>query len=153
MEYDLSVTIRRPPAAVFALLADVQDHIHPGSPVPVMEKIPPGPTRVGTRWREVVRLAPFVSMTIWSEVTAFEPGRRLEETFRGPWLRGSLAYTIEPLPEGCRLRQRQTLNPHGPLRLMARLMGRMFRPRMAARLESIRAGLEAGVVASRTGPA
>jgi hypothetical protein len=142
MDYDLSVTIRRSPEVVYAALADIQRYIDPGSPVPVMEKIPAGPTTVGTRWREVIRLGPFLAMTMWSQVTAIEPDRRLEERFRGPWITGRLVYSIEPDEAGCVLRQRQTITPHGPLRLVAGPMDRMFRTRVTARLESIRAGLE-----------
>jgi hypothetical protein len=142
MDYDISVTIRRPPGDVFGVLADIQRYIHPGSPVPKMEKIPAGPTAVGTRWREVVRLGPLLTMTIWSEVTAIEPGRRLEERFRGPGMTGRLVYTIEPNEAGCVLRQQQTITPHGPLRLVAGQMDGMFRARVTARLESIRDGIE-----------
>jgi len=142
LDYDLSVTIRRPPDVVYAALADIQRSIDPGSPVPEMEKIPAGPTRVGTRWREVIRLGRLLTMTMWSEVTAIEPDRRLEERFRGPWITGRLVYSIAPRDQGCMLRQQQTVTPHGPLRLVAGLMNRMFRPRVAARLEAIREGLE-----------
>jgi len=142
MDYDISVTIRRPPEDVFAFLADVQDYIQPGSPVPEMEKIPAGPTTVGTRWRELVRLAPFLTMTVWSEVTAIEPGWRLELSFRGPGMTGWILYSIEPNEGGCVLRQRETLTPHGPLRLVAGPVDRMLRPRITERLEAIRDGLE-----------
>jgi hypothetical protein len=142
VDYDLAVTIRRPPEVAWALLDDIQDHIRSGSLVPEMEKIPPGPVRVGTRWREVVRLAPFVTMTIWSEVTAVEPGRLLEETFRGPWMTGRLTYEIEPVADGCVLHQRETLTPLGPLRLVGGAMDRMLRPRLSARLDAIRDLLE-----------
>jgi uncharacterized protein YndB with AHSA1/START domain len=143
MEFDISVAIRCPPEAVFALLADIQRYTgQPGSPVPEMEKLPPGPTGVGTRWREVVRLLPGVTMTMWSEVTAIEPGRRLEETFRGPWMTGTLAYSIQPQNGGAVLRQRETLEPHGPLRVVAGRMERMLRPRVVDRLGVIRDVLE-----------
>ncbi len=142
MDYDLSVTIRRPPDAVYAALADIQRYIDPDSPVPEMEKIPAGPTAVGTRWREVIRLGPFFTMTMWSEVTAIEPNRRLEERFRGPWMTGRLIYTIEPEERGSVLRQQQRITPRGPLRLVAGPMNRMFRPRVTARLKAIRDGLE-----------
>jgi len=144
MDYDLSVNIHRPPDVVYAVLADIQRYIDPDSPVPVMEKIPAGPTTVGTRWREVIRLGPSLTMTMWSEVTAIEPDRRLEERFRGPWITGRLVYSIEPNEGGCVLRQQQTITPHGPLRLVAGPMNRMFWPRVTARLESIRDGLERG---------
>ena len=143
MDYDLSVAIGRQPDAVYALLADVQRYIHhPGSPIPQMEKLPDGPTTVGTRWREVVRLATFVTMTVWSEVTAAEPGRRLDLTFRGPGMTGSIVYSIEPSDGGCVLRQRETLTPHGPLRLVAGPMERILAPRLRQRLEDIRQLLE-----------
>lgn len=143
MEFDLSIPIRRSPEAVYAVLADIQRYAGgTGSPVPEMEKIPPGETRIGTRWREVVRLLPFRTMTVWSEVVAAVPGRRLTETFHGPWMTGRLAYEIEPTPDGAVLHQRETLTPHGPLRLMAGRMERMLRPRLIARLAAIRDLLE-----------
>lgn len=144
MDYDLAVTIRRPSGTVWPILDDIQDHIHaPGSPVPEMEKIPPGPVRVGTRWREVVRLLPGLTMTMWSEVTAVEAGHVLEETFRGPWMSGRIRYEIEPVAGGCVLHQRETLTPHGPLRVVAGPMDRMLRPRLEARLHDIRDLIEA----------
>jgi hypothetical protein len=143
IDFDLRIAISCPPAAAFSMLADIQEHIHaPGSPVPEMEKIPPGPTAVGTRWREVVRLAPFLTMTMWTEVTAIEPDHLLATTFHGPWMRGTLRYTIDPIETGCVLRQRETLTPIGPLRLASGLMDRLLRPRVTARLGAIREKLE-----------
>ena len=151
MEYDLSVTIGRPPEAVWSVLTEIQDYIHaPGSPVPEMEKIPSGPTKVGTRWREVVRLAPGVTMTMWSQVIAIEPNHRLEESFRGPWMSGVLRYTIAPRDGGSVLRQRETVTPHGPLRLVAPLMDRMLGPRLVVRLQDIRTLLERGAPVEAT---
>jgi hypothetical protein len=144
MEFDLAVTIHRPPDAVYAVLADIQNYVKPGSPVPEMEKIPPGPTGAGTRWREVVRLLPFMTMTMWSDVAEAVPGRRLAETFHGPWMTGRLTYEIEPTADGSVLHQRETLTPHGPLRLVEGRMDRMLRPRLMARLDSIRDLLETG---------
>lgn len=70
MEFDLSVRIGRPPEAVYAMLADIQQYVDPAPVVPEMEKIPPGPIAVGTRWREIVRLLPGVTITMWTEVLA-----------------------------------------------------------------------------------
>ena len=139
MDCDLSIAIRQPPEAVYAVLADVQDYIHgPGSPVPEMEKIPPGPTVVGTRWREVVRLLPFLTMTVWTEVTDVVPGQRLSLAFRGPWMTGRIRYDFEPTTDGSILHHRETLTPHGPLRLVAGPMDRVFKPQLLGRLEDIR---------------
>jgi hypothetical protein len=148
MDFDLAITIRRPPEAVWPVLDDIQAYADaPGSPIPEMEKIPPGPVRVGTRWREVVRLLPGVTMTVWSEATAVEPVRRLEEDFRGPWMTGHLAYELEPVAAGCVLHQRETLTPHGPLRLVVGRMEGMLRPRLEHRLEDIRDLVESGAPA------
>jgi len=146
VELDLAVTIRRPPAVVYAFFVDVQAHVDEASRsiVPELEKVTPGPTRVGTRWREVVRVAPGVRMTIWSEATEVEPDRRLIETFTSAWMRGTLEYAITPTADGCELRQRQAVMPRGPFRLLDRPLAGLFRARIAARLEGIRDFLEAG---------
>jgi hypothetical protein len=145
VDFDIAVTVRRPPPDVLAFLVDIQDHVDPSpsSPVPEMEKIPPGPTRVGTRWREVVRLAPRVTMTVWSEVAALESGRRLAERFWSWWMRGTLEYTVVADGDGTLLRQRETLTPKGPLRLLDRPIAAMLGPAVTRRLADIRDVLEA----------
>ncbi|MGZ8437576.1 MAG: SRPBCC family protein [Candidatus Limnocylindrales bacterium] len=114
MYVDISVAIHSPLEDVFALLADIQEHIHtPGSPIPEMEKIPPEPTRVGTRWREVVRLAPFLTMTVVTRVVACDPPRRLASVFREPGMRGQIEYLLEPHEDGTLLRQRELIRARG----------------------------------------
>ena len=142
MEFDESVLIARPATDVFAFLADVQEALEPGSPVLEMEKLPPGPTRLGTRWREVVRLSPWHTMTIWSEVTAVEPDRFLAVRFRGGSMEGTLTYEITPGDGVTTLRQQQTLVGAGWLRPLGWLMRRMFWPRVHDRLIGIRDDLE-----------
>ena len=146
MDFDLAITIRRPPAVVLAFFIDIQDRLDPSpsSPVPELEKVPAGPTTVGTRWREVVKLAPGVRMTVWSTVTAIEPGRLLAETFTSAWMHGTLEYTVSPTGNGTLLRQRETLTPKGPLRLFDRPIAAMLRPALVKRLEDVRDLLEAG---------
>jgi len=142
VDFDESVLIARPAADVFALLADVQDCLEPGSPVLEMEKIPPGPTRVGTRWREVVRIGPWHTMTMWSDVTAVEPDRLLAVRFRGGGMEGTLSYEITPEDGVTTLRQRQTVVAVGWLRPLGWLMSRMLWPRVRDRLNGIRDDLE-----------
>lgn len=138
--------VHRPPEVVFAWLADVQDHaVYPGSPVAAMPKTPSGPTAVGTRWDEVVRLGP-VRMTLVSVVTAIEAGRRLEMRFRGPFQDGDLRYTFHPEDGATRLRQRMTLRIRYAPRPIARRMAARFETRVRTRLEGVRAAIEAGPV-------
>jgi hypothetical protein len=81
VRYDYSVLISRPPETAYAFLAGIQRHsCPPGSPVDAMIKTPCDPTRVGIRWREAVALIRLATMTVHSEVTAAEPGRRLAMT-------------------------------------------------------------------------
>ncbi len=117
VRFDGSVRIERSAQDVFALLADVQDFATvPGSPVAVMEKTPQGPTAVGTRWREVVRLGLGRTLTMWSEVTAIEPGRLLVLRLWGGNMRGDLVYTLTPCDTHTVLRQQETLVTSGVLR-------------------------------------
>jgi uncharacterized protein YndB with AHSA1/START domain len=146
VRFDLSVVVRRPPSAVFAVLADPQDYgDHSAtSRVPVLTKSPAGPTGVGTRWHEVVRVAPFLRMTIRTVVTAIEANRRIVLDFAASWMHGTLEYTFEPTADGgAVLRQQETLIPRGPLRLADRAIARMLRPNLVQRLEAIRDLLEA----------
>jgi hypothetical protein len=148
MDFDLAIPIKRAPDEVFRFLADIQrygDH-RPGSRVPVMDKVTPGPTRVGTRWHEVVRLAPRLHMTVWSWVTEYEPPRRMLESFRSSWMRGWIEYRVEPTEAGAILHHRESLIPRGPLRWLDRPIARMLRPNLVARLQSIRGLLEGGAV-------
>jgi hypothetical protein len=144
MRFDYSVTIRRAPPAVFAMLADVQDwgKEERAALVPVMEKITPGPTRVGTRWHEVIQLAPHLTMTVWSEVVAIERDRLLDERFWAWWMRGRLEYTMTPTDGGTVLRQRERLEPRGPFRLVDGFIARQLGPAIEARLEAIGRMLE-----------
>lgn len=145
MDFDGSVLVGAPPAAVFALLADVQDHaVEPGSPVVAMEKLPAGPTHVGTRWREVVSVMPGLTLEIWSEVTRLEPNRCLEERFWGAGMRGTLTYTLTPSRRGCLLRQQESMQTVGALRLVALPWGWMLRWRLVGRLREIRDAVEDG---------
>lgn len=145
MEFDLAVTIRRAPAVVFALLLDVGDYgdRSPSALVPVMDKAPPGPTRPGTLWHEVVRLGPGMRMTIWSEVLEVVQDRLLRERYWSSWMAGTLLYTLEPAADGTLLRLQKTLVPKGALRLFDRLIARTLGPKEQWRLEGIRDLLEA----------
>ncbi len=146
MRFELSVTIARPPAAVFSFLRD--KHLHarePGSPVVVLEKTTPGEVGIGTRYREVVRMLPGIRGEIRSTVTRCEPGRALEEDFAGAGMRGHLAYEFLAEGGGTRLVQRQSLELAGWLRPAQPLIRWAFARRLRDRLDGIAAELEAPI--------
>lgn len=144
MFFELSVTIARPPAAVFTFLRD--KHLHarePGSPVVLLEKTTPGEVGIGTRFREVVRMLPGIRGEIRSTVTRCEPDRALEEDFAGAGMRGHLAYEFVDEGSGTRLVQRQTLALAWWLRPLQPLVRWVFAGRLQGRLAGIQAELEA----------
>jgi carbon monoxide dehydrogenase subunit G len=145
MRFEGSVHIARPIEDVFGMLADIQDWATgPDSPVEVMEKSPPGATVVGTRWREVVRLGPGMTMTMWTEVDALEPPRLLALRFWGGNMRGRLAYTLTGAGGHTLLDQHETLDAAGPLRPFGPLISLMLTRRLRGRLLEIRHQLEHG---------
>ena len=143
MEFDETVRIRRPVPDVFAFLLDVQDRaIGPDSPVLEMTKTPPGPTRIGTRWRELVRLAPGLRLTMHSRVTAVDPDRLLALRFRGGHMQGDLRYTVTGETGTTLLRQQERMAATGWLRLAGRPLGAALARRLHLRLHEIRMVLE-----------
>lgn len=94
--FDLFITIRRPPSAVFALLADIQDF----EPIPHdkairMVKEPAGPITSGTQWHEWVSLVPGCRFHTESVVSELDPPRWLGMDFSSRWLSGRLVYEVE----------------------------------------------------------
>lgn len=147
MYFELSVFIQRKPAACFAFLRDKDTYPQePGSPVLTLEKTTPGPTGLGTRYREVVRMFPLVKSEIHSEVTRFEPPEWLEEAFESSWMDGYLSYQFIPQGGGTRLVQRERLDLPGVAGVFAPVVKRMLAPRLQARLVEIKRILEQGWV-------
>lgn len=144
MYFELSITINRSPSDVFAFLKDKDLYPQePDSPVLVLDKTTPGPASVGTCYREVVQMLPFVRGDILSRITRFEPGAYLEEDFKGAGMKGHLAYQFIKKGNGTLLIQRETLEWHGLLKLCAPMIRMMLAQRLRERLADIKTILEA----------
>jgi hypothetical protein len=145
MYFESSITINRPPYDVFAFLRDKDKYPQKeNSPVRALEQTTVGEPNVGTQYREVIRIVPFLHFEILSEITRFEPGKSLEEDFHSGVLKGHLAY--EFIAEGAATRciQRQTFSMIGFLRVFEPLIELMFTRQMQKRLETIKSVLEGG---------
>ena len=143
MDFRLRIPVRRPAGMVFALLADVQDHV--GAPARSgvrTGKSPSGPTVEGTRWHERVRLAPGWWMPVDSVVTAIEDPDLLAMDFRSAWFTGHVDYRIESTPQGCLLRQHVVLRSRRLLRPWSARVDARLRPRLLDRLADIRDAIE-----------
>jgi hypothetical protein len=146
MHFHVSIFIKRSPEVCFAFLRDKDTFPQElGSPVLVLDKITPGPVRVGTRYREVVQMFPFVRGEILSEITRFEPPEWLDEKFDGPGsMYGNLSYQFIPEQGGTHLIQRETLQTRGWTRVFGPIIRRMLEPRLRNRLGKIKEILAGG---------
>ena len=143
MYFDLSVTIDRAPEDVFIFLRDKDLYIQkPGSPVLILEKTTGGPTGAGTNYREVVQMLPFIRGEIFSEITIYDPPKRLEESFHSSGMNGYLAYLFLADKNGTKLIQRETLNFKGLLKLLHPLIRAVLLRKLKRRLIDIKDDLE-----------
>lgn len=145
MLHRFSIQIDRPPADVFAFLGSKDTYRqHKDSPVLLLEKTTDGPVGIGTRYREVVQMAPFVRSEILSEVTRYEQGSVLEEKWSGGGMKGTLTYFFTAAGQGSELRQQVEIETHWLLRLFDPVIARMYARAARYRLDCIKAILETG---------
>ena len=145
MYFELSIVIARRPSEVFSFLENKDKFPQEeSSPVLLLEKTTEGPIGVGTRYREVVQMMPFVRGEIRSEITRYVPNRYLEESFTGANMQGYLAYEFLPEDGGTRLVQRETLSALRFLKFFERIIERLLSRRLRERLDGIKTILESG---------
>ncbi|MDW7657297.1 MAG: SRPBCC family protein [Bacillota bacterium] len=143
MYFELSIDINASPDVVFAFLRDKDLHQQErGSPVLLLQKTTTEPVGVGTRYREVVRMLPFVKGEILSRITHYDPPDCLEEDFAGAGMTGHLTYRILVDNDLTRLIQQQRFQFIWPLRLLSPLIRLTLGRRLQARLEDIKRFLE-----------
>jgi hypothetical protein len=128
---------------VFAFFRDIDQHPRRAdSIVPVYDRITTGPTGVGTRYREVIRLLPSRTGEMLSEITCYEPEHRLGYRFCGLGMEGNLVYDFEATPEGTLVIQKQSLCPLGLLALLRVPIRAAFSRMAGRRLQDIKRLLE-----------
>jgi hypothetical protein len=145
MRHEFRVQIDRPEAEVFRFLSEKDSHEQEkGSPVLLLEKTTAGPAGVGTRYREIVQMAPFVKSEILSEITRFQPDSALEERWVGGAMKGVLAYSLRPAGQGMELVQQVIIETHWLLRPFDAVISKMYARTARYRLGCIKAILETG---------
>lgn len=136
-----AVEIARPPAEVFAFLADARNDARWQVSLVGQEGLPDRPTAVGDRWVEVRRLAGR-DQRVPMEMTDIDPPRRIG--FRvtdGPMdARGHIA--VDPAGAGARVTYRADLEGRGAMRLLAGTVARVMSDAMAGDLRRLKALLE-----------
>ena len=138
-----SVNIKRRPVAVFDFLANL-DRVQQAedSPVVGIEYTTSGAPRLGSRYREVVRMLPFYKGEFITEITVFEPPLVLELTWTGPAMNGRDKYELAEIEDGTKLVHQKWTSARGVLRIMEPLMRRALLPRLTERLDGIKRLLE-----------
>jgi uncharacterized protein YndB with AHSA1/START domain len=127
-------------ARVFAYLADIEHTPSWNWAIASSQKLTPGPVEVGTRFR-LERTAPQRAVEEL-EVTALQPGDRLEVAGRlGPF-EARLSYELSDVPSGTRLVNRVELDPTVPLGLLGGLVGGRIRGAVAENLTALKGVLE-----------
>jgi hypothetical protein len=138
-----AIHIHKPLEVVFDFLANIQDlHQPDDSPVLALDLITEDPPRLGSKYREVVRMMPFVKAEIISEITAFDLPRVIELTWSGSGMSGTDTYELDTNQGGTILKHTKCISFFGILRVMEPIMRMPLIPRLEQRLVDIKHILE-----------
>jgi uncharacterized protein YndB with AHSA1/START domain len=141
MKFTNTITIKRRPDEVFAFLAHFENVPQWNYAIAETRKITDGPVGVGSRYRQT-RTLPTRSEETFA-VTEFEPVHRLSiGGGLGPF-EGEVLYLLEPMGNATVLTNTMTLQPSGPLRLVAPLAAPRVKAAVAANLDTLKQILEA----------
>ena len=140
MKFDNVVTINRPPAEVFAYLAQFENIPKWNYAIAETQKVTSEPVGVGARFRQL-RTLPSRSEEEF-EVVEFEPDRRLSiDGDLGPF-HGRLTYDLDGAGGTTTLTNTVDLQASGPLSLVANLASRRVQAAVAANLGVLKELLE-----------
>ena len=145
MLQEFRIRINKLPDEVFQFLCHKDSHVQEkGSPVLLLEKTTDGPIGIGTCYREVVQMAPFLQSQILSEVTRFEPDSVLEEKWSGGGMKGILTYFFHPVDQGTDLVQKVNIETKWFLKAFTSVISNMYAKAASYRLDCIKTILETG---------
>jgi len=145
MLHKLKIQIDKPPVEVFQFLCNKDTYKQQNdSPVLSLEKTTTGPLGVGTRYREVVQMAPFIKSQMLSEITRYEPYSVLEEKWAGGGMKGILTYFFHQIGQGTDLVQHVNIETHCLLRPFNAIISKMYSKAAQYRLEVLKMILETG---------
>ena len=126
MHIPTEALVERPPAEVFALLADYSRDGEWRRAVTAMHVEPDAPVAVGSAISETLRFAGRTWVTD-TTITALQLGRSLRFEGGDATMQVSGQREVEPWGDGTRVRQQLTLEPRGLLRLLSPLLAPMYR--------------------------
>jgi uncharacterized protein YndB with AHSA1/START domain len=137
-----SVEINRPAEAVFAYLSDVRNDANWQQTVVEARVTSEGPMDVGSTGSHRVRFMGMTDDYGW-RVHEFDPPNRASWTFVSGPMSGQGGYVLEGTGESTKMTWTGDVQPHGFRRLLAPVMGPMFRKQVRRELETLKGILEA----------
>ena len=145
---DVSVTIARPVEVVFAVLTDPTLSPRWAANAIKGELLTPGPPRVGSRRRAVVKGLFGRTMESVMEVTELEPNRMLalrliSATWGGT---GRTKYTLTPVAGGTRVDWRWEMEPGGVLKPFGRPFMAIFQRAFQRDVNNLKAMMDSNVL-------
>ncbi|MGH8945648.1 MAG: SRPBCC family protein [Acidimicrobiia bacterium] len=141
ISFTITVDIDRPVKDVFTYLADLEHIPEWNWAISETEKITPGSTSVGTRYRQI-RSVPQVATEVL-EVTGLEPNRLIEIMGTLAQFPAQLTYQLDQAGSGTRVTNTVGLEPQGALRLVGPLVGGRIKQAVADNLGQLKVLLEA----------
>lgn len=136
-----SITISRPPSEVFAFLADLNNIPKFQAEVLTSKVITTGPTKVGTRFTEEVKMGPMRTTTN-CEVTEFSPDRMMAFKAISTSINYEGRFLVEPWEKGAKLTIAGSVQPIGLWKLMQPIMKVEFKNGIKKELAAIKEILE-----------
>ena len=137
------VDIDRPVPEVFDFVADMTNAPLWQSGLDRVQRIPPGPVRVGSEHVFVRRFAGRL-LRSRNRITALDPPSRIAFEIPDGWISGQAAYEVTPTGGGSRVSCRMEFRASGPGRFVEPLLARLLRQdsrrddqRLKAMLESL----------------
>ena len=140
IQHEVTIHLNKPVEKVFAFLVDMSKLTTWQSNLIKSEQITEGPLHTGSRFREVRRMGKRES-EIQGEITAFEPNKRLEtKTVSKP--QAMVSYSLDPEPNGTRLKYKFVLITTGLMRLLEPLIASSIKKDTEADFETLKHILE-----------
>jgi uncharacterized protein YndB with AHSA1/START domain len=140
----MTVTIARPVQDVFAVLSDVGNVAKWSSNTVEETLLTPGPLRVGSRRRAVIRGFAGRTMQNEAEMVEFEPNRRMVVDVLDAPVPARIVIELTPVDGGTRLDWTGIISPRGILAPTAGLIARFYRMAFEKDLRNLKALMERG---------
>lgn len=145
-EFLVSHEVAAPPARVFEVFSDIDASPARIPAIVKIERLVPGPTRVGTKWKETRKMFG-QEATETFEIVAFDPGRSYAMGCNSCGMDMRMEFQFHPVPKGTRVDFRVACQPRS---FLSRLMAPLGAMMMGSMLKACRGDIEAlGAIAEK----